>query len=176
MAGEFDAGKIVSGGSTIFIKNRDDDEYTNVGLTRDGVTVRKSRDTRTLYSDQLFYPVDVSINTEGFEVTFKVYQNTYANFESIWGEPGRTKTVDGVVKGILGISSASEVKYKSIKICGLRKDGKEIIYEFPKCIQTSFGDHTIVRDGEAMIEATFTIIWDTEEEVMGYYTPGEEED
>jgi len=174
MPSKFDAGKIISGGATVFIKDKDDIVYTNVGFTRDGVTIRKSRDSRDLLADQSFYPIDVSITSEGFEVAFKVYQSTYANFKSIWGEPGRTKVVDGKVKGVFGISSASEVKYKSLKICGLRKDGKAVEYEFLKCVQVSFGEHTLVRDGDAMIEATFRVIWDTDAEAMGYFTPGVE--
>ena len=172
MAKVYDSSKILQGPAYVFIGNSGEDGYTEVGWTRDGVSISKSRDTRDVPADQSFHPLDISVTAEGFEISFKLLQATYANLCSIWGEPGRTKGT----KGVLGISSAEDITYRKIKVTAYRKDKKLITIEFTKCLQTGFEALPLVKDGEALIGATFRVLWDDNEGCVGYFDPATEED
>ena len=163
-----DASKIFSSPATVLIGDVGGD-YTNVGYTRGGVNITKSRDTRPIEADQSMYPLHIAITSEGYEIDLRLLETTYANLQLGWGEPGGSPATLSGAK--LGMSSGASPAYKKIKIYGNRKDGTQVSWEFPKCMQTGFGAWTSSKDDEALIEFTLTALWDDAEGCIGAFCP-----
>ena len=166
-----DSTLIFSNPATVMIGDADG-AYTNIGYTRGGVNINKTRDTRSIEADQSMYPLSIAITSEGYEIDMRLLEVTYANLEMAWGEPGGTPaTLDGAK---LGMSSGAALTYKKLKIYGNRKDGTEVCWEFPKCLPTAFGAFSFSKDDEGLIEVTFTALWDDDEGCVGAFCPASE--
>jgi len=164
----YDSNLLVSSPATVLIGNYGE-EYTEVGYTRDGITIRKTRTARDVEADQRLHPINVVATAEGYEITIRLLQVTYENLALMWDEPGVTG-----LSGRLGLSTSSEAKFKKIKIYGTRADGTIVTWEFPKCFATGFGDFVFSKTGDAIIETTYRVLWDDTSGTIGWFTPASE--
>ena len=164
-----DGTKILSGPATVLIGDVGG-AYENIGYTRDGININKSRDTREIEADQSMYPLYVAITKEGYTIDMRLLESTYKNLGLAWDEPG---TIAGL-SGKLGMSSGSAPSYKKIKVYGKRKDSQLVTWEFLRCMPTAFGAYSFSKGGEGLIEVTFTALWDDTAECIGYFSPATE--
>ncbi len=159
-----DATKILSSPATVMI-GPSGGTAAAVGYTQGGVTITKTRDTRTIEADQSLYPVEMSITSEGYEISFSLMEVTYANLQKMWDEPGTGK---------LGLAAGSNPSKYEIQIYGNRKDGQQVKWTFYKCIVTGFENFTFAKDSEGLIGATFTALWDETKNAIGEFAPATE--
>ena len=137
---------------------------TAVGYTRNGVTITKTYDTRSIEADQTRFPLYTQVTSEGYEINFRLMEITADNLKDGWGE---SATV-GAGTLSLGVESDNPDE-KVIKVYAKNKADQYVIFTFYDCVLASTGGLTYSRDEEALIEATFTALYDDDEKCCGLF-------
>jgi len=137
---------------------------SDVGYTRGGVSITKSYDTRAIEADQTRFPLYNQVTAEGYEINFRLLEITADNLKDGWGESATVAT--GALS--LGVESENPDE-KLIQIYALNKASKYVMFTFYDCVLASTGALNYSRDEEALIEATFTALYDDTELCCGLF-------
>jgi len=152
---------IISAAATLLIADKGE-TVADVGYTRGGVSITKSIDTREILADQVRHPLYQTVESERYEINFRLLQIDCANLKEGWGE---ADAVSGTTLK-LGVYEENPVS-KEIQLYSKRKDDKYVKFTFYDAVLSSTGAMAFTRDDEALIEATFTAMYDDDEECVG---------
>jgi len=158
-----DKTKVLANPATLLIGPKGE-AATNVGFTQGGVSITPSRDTSEIIADQTKYPLWLLTTRRGAEINFRLMEVTPNNIQLGWGEPG--KDGDASTEISIGAEETSPPSYV-IKIYATRMDGKYIIFTFHDCTPSGAGAFNLVNAEAALIEGTFTALYDDTNERVG---------
>ena len=156
-----DKTKILSNAATLLIGEAGG-AVADVGYTRGGVSVAKTYDSRKIEADQTRFALYTQTTGEGYDINFRLLEITPGNLEDGWGEGG-TAGVDSLSLGVWSDNPPE----KEIQMYAKRKDGKYVKFTFYDCVLTSAGDFGFSKDDEALIESTYTALYDDDESCCG---------
>lgn len=147
------ATNIIIGSATISVGGSD------MGYTKDGVTVRYAREYVRVMADQAVGVVKVGRASEEMHVETSLLEMSLSNLRKIWDLPaghlvGSTLT--------LGYNNSCDVNEHQIILVGLSPDCNTRTFTLYKCISVGEGEYAMKRDEETAVAVDFECLKDSD--------------
>jgi hypothetical protein len=133
---------------------------TDVGYTRDGVTIAKAGDFLDVQPDQSAQPVLTMKTGETYTITTNLLEGSLDSLKLAWGE--KSAIVSNKLSLGVEAKELEEYKLEFYGICPKNVDGVygERKITFHRCVVRDYGEVAHTRDAETVIPITISALYD----------------
>lgn len=152
------AANVILGPATLSIDTSAGTSYTDVGFTRDGVTVRMEREYRDVMADQIKGSIQKPRISEKLFVATTLLEATLTNLMIAWDQP--TSNLTGTTSLTLGYDDDCVTNEVSIQIVGFSPSCGTRTFTIYRAVAISEAAYAMKRDEESAIPVEFECLKD----------------